>query len=87
MGLETVEECIANYYLHYRFAMPYLRWDYETKELEKDIKAWEEGELELDWNRINENVETFHKEYEQWLEKHLQEGRNESDLDYLELFV
>ena len=69
-GLETVGECILNAEMHYLTMIPYSDIPNEVNELEKEIKAYEEGTLELDWDYINAEAERQQKEYEEYCKKH-----------------
>ena len=60
-GLDTVDQCVANYYLHYPYALPVLAWEYET------------AELELNWGRIEDEVEQMHKDFEELCDKGFKE--------------
>lgn len=72
-GLDTVDQCVANYYLHYPYALPVLAWEYETAELDRELKAYERGELELNWGRIEDEVEQMHKDFEELCDKGFKE--------------
>jgi hypothetical protein len=82
-GLHTVNECILNIELHYWQVLPYSELSSEQKEFYNDIKAWEAGELELNWKYINAEVERQEKEF---LEYCNTVQNQDCGLDYLELF-
>jgi hypothetical protein len=65
-GLETVEECILNWELHAMQMYPYNALEYETKELIKDIKAYEDGILTLDMEEIDRMVAEDLHEFDLW---------------------
>ena len=48
-GLRTVGECVTNYEMHYLSFIPYSEVTDDVTELNKDLKAYYEGELVLDW--------------------------------------
>ena len=61
-GLQSVEECIRNYYLH---RAPYEEEE-ELKKLRADIENYKTGNLTLDWGEINSRVERDQKDFESW---------------------
>jgi hypothetical protein len=63
-GLETIEECIDNYILHYTQCIPYTKLGEENKELNADLEAYEAGELPLDWDELHLLNDKALKEYE-----------------------
>jgi hypothetical protein len=64
--LETVEECVANYDMHYLQCIPYSEVNEDIAELVKEIKAWQAGTLVLDWDELHaENAKAW-KEYEEY---------------------
>jgi hypothetical protein len=77
-GLETVEECITNFYINGINMFPYNALEYETKELREDIRKYEAGELELPWDYIDEEVDKFNQEYLNWL---IETDRVDNDYD------
>ena len=80
-GLETVEECISNFYLHGIDLFPYNALEYELRELRTDIAAYEAGKLDLPWDRINENVAECEASYERWLAEN-EPVSEEEDLEF-----
>ena len=66
MGLKTVDECISNYYLHYLPVIPYTDIEEDSQELCNDIIKYENGNLKLDWEYIENEVERQQKEYEDY---------------------
>jgi len=73
MGLHTVEECMSNYYLHYLHILPHDQATPCQEELELEFSQYEKGELELDWDKINKEVERQNKEMEEYFEKQYDE--------------
>lgn len=55
-GLKTVGECVANFELHMMYMLPHSEVPREYKELLLELSAYEDGELELDWEWINTEV-------------------------------
>jgi hypothetical protein len=80
-GLETVEECISNFYIHGIDLFPYNALEYELRELRSDIQAYEAGNLDLPWDRINESVAACEAAYEEWAEQN-EPVPEEEDLEF-----
>ena len=80
-GLETVEECVTNFYLHGMMMFPYNALEYETRELRNDIAKYEAGKLELPWDQIEEEVQRFHMEYQAWLDDNMIQPDDIDDLE------
>ena len=68
-GLETVEECVTNYYIHRTMMMPDSEIANETKELEEEIRGYEEGILTLDMAEIDAEVARMDAEYNDFCEQ------------------
>lgn len=81
-GIETVEECIANFYLHGMDLFPYNALEYELRELRNDIQNWEADKLDLPWDRINEEVSNRMKSYEEWLDSIEGDPSEVEDLEF-----
>jgi hypothetical protein len=63
-GLETIEECLANYDMHYLQCVPFTEADTDIAELVEDLKAYEAGDLVLDWDELRVLNDKAWKEYE-----------------------
>jgi hypothetical protein len=73
-GLETVEECVANYDMHYLQCISYKEVGEDIDELAEDIKAWQVGELILDWDVMRKENAQAWKEYEDHCAKEFKEN-------------
>jgi hypothetical protein len=83
-GLNTVEECIANIELHYWWVVSYSELSEKKEIFYKDVKAYELGTLELDWDYINAEIEKQNKVMEEYYKM---PEHDYEDLDWeLELF-
>jgi hypothetical protein len=79
-GLETVEECILNFELHMMQIFPYSELERECKELIKDVQAYEDGTLTIDWDFIETETIKSMKEYIAYCEKH---QKKDLELEFL----
>ena len=64
-GLETVEECVCNYEMHYVQCISYKDIAKENTELNSDLQDYYSGDLILDWPKIEKEVEAQLKEYDE----------------------
>jgi hypothetical protein len=63
-GLNTIGESIANYDMHYLQCIPYTEATADIAELAADLKAYEAGDLVLDWDELRALNDKALKEYE-----------------------
>jgi hypothetical protein len=63
-GLETIEECVDNYIMHYTQCIAYTHLDEENKELNDDLVAYKAGDLVIDWDELRILNNKALKEYE-----------------------
>ena len=82
MGLDSVAECILNTELHYWSLLPPSDVGVERSEFNLEVKKWEEGKLDLDWDYINAKVEEQKEEYNDWLDRQ----NFDVEIDDLEFF-
>jgi len=68
LGLNTVEECIANVEIHSLSLMPYERIHKELEELHQEYQLYLSGELKLDWNAVDRELTAWHQEYQGYLD-------------------
>lgn len=68
MGLQTVEECVSNYYLHYLSTLPFSEAPVDQLELETQYRMYTESDLDIDWHYVQEQVDKQNKEYEKYME-------------------
>ena len=56
MGLQTINECISNYELHYIQTLPYDKVAKDRNEIYEEYNKYFKGELKLDWDAIDKEV-------------------------------
>jgi len=81
-GLKTVEECILNIELHYWNLLPPSELGVERSDFNLEVKKWEKGELDLDWDYINSQVEQQHFEYEEYCKSLEEHEKAMDDFDF-----
>lgn len=68
-GLETVEECVNNFYLHAHQMMPYRDVPEALEELSMEYHHYKEGILTLDMAEIDDEVARELDNYDDWYNK------------------
>jgi len=62
-GLQTVDECVLNFEMHYLDCIPHKEWNDARLELGLELQAYKSGDLVLDWSEIDKEVEIQMNEY------------------------
>jgi hypothetical protein len=83
MGLNTVDECIANIDLHYWQLLPYHTWKVSQDEFYDQVKKYENGELELDWDDIEAEVDRQRRDEEEYFDNLERNGDVLQDFHFL----
>ena len=83
MGLHTVSECIANIDLHYWQLLPTHEWIETRDRFYKEVNAYENGELKLDWDDIEAEVDRQRRDEEEYFDNLERNGDVLQDFHFL----